>query len=142
MTNAKQIECLARGDDAAVESNSSWQLARAIAEAADDRKAADIVILKIGDVSYLADYFVIATGFSRAQVRAIADAVAERAEAEFGQAPLRVDGASERSWIVLDFGDTIAHVLLPEERDYYNIEAFWGHAERLEFARDEPTTAL
>lgn len=135
MTNAKQLECRSR--DTVPQDDSSWPLVRAIAEAADDRKAADIVILKIGDVSYLADYFVIATGFSRAQVRAIADAIAERAENEFQRPPLRIDGANERNWIVQDFGDTIAHILLPEERDYYNIEAFWGHAERIDFVRDE-----
>ena len=141
MTNAKQLERLATDTDAMPHDrdsdDSSRLFALAIAEAADERKAADIVILKVGDVSYLADYFVIATGFSRAQVRAIADAIAERTKEQFQRAPLRVDGQSDRSWIVQDFGDTIVHILLPEEREYYDIEAFWGHAQRFEFASND-----
>lgn len=146
MTNAKQLERLATDTDAMPQDNqssddSSRLFAWAIAEAADERKAADIVILKVGDVSYLADYFVVATGFSRAQVRAIADAIAARTKEQFQRSPLRTDGQSERSWIVQDFGDTIVHVLLPEEREYYDIEAFWGHAQRFEFTPDDDANA-
>lgn len=111
----------------------SEKLAWTIAEAADDRKAADIVLLKVVEISYLTDYFVIATGFSRAQVRAIADSIEEKVEKEFGRHPLRVEGKAEGSWIVQDYGDAIAHILLPQEREFYNLEAFWGHAERIVF---------
>jgi ribosome-associated protein len=111
----------------------SEKLARTIAEAADDRKAADIVLLKVVEISYLTDYFVIATGFSRAQVRAIADSIEEKVEKECGRHPLRVEGKAEGSWIVQDYGDAIAHILLPQEREFYNLEAFWGHAERIVF---------
>lgn len=111
----------------------SEKLARTIAEAADDRKAADIVLLKVVEISYLTDYFVIATGFSRTQVRAIADSIEEKVEKEFGRHPLRVEGKAEGSWIVQDYGNAIAHILLPQEREFYNLEAFWGHAERIVF---------
>ncbi|NJK99085.1 MAG: ribosome silencing factor [Spirulinaceae cyanobacterium SM2_1_0] len=110
----------------------SRQLIEAIAIAADDRQAGDIAILDVSNVSYLADYFAIVTGFSKAQVRAIADAIEKQVAAQCGQNPLRVEGKTEGSWVVLDYGDAIAHIMLPSEREFYSLEAFWGHAERLE----------
>ena len=112
----------------------SWQLAQAIADAADDKKAADIVILKVADISYLTDYFVIATGFSKTQIRAISDAIEAKIVEQFQQYPLRVEGKTDGNWILQDYGDVIVHLFLPEDREYYNLEAFWGHAERIEFS--------
>lgn len=116
-----------------LEQDETQRLAWTIAQAADDRKAGEIVILDVVEVSYLADYFIIATGYSRTQVRAISDAIQEKVEQEFNLKPLRIEGQAQRSWIVQDYGDVIVHVLLPEERQFYNIEAFWGHAQRIEF---------
>ncbi|ERN42417.1 iojap-like ribosome-associated protein [Rubidibacter lacunae KORDI 51-2] len=116
------------------EQTDSERLALTIARAADDRKAGDIILLYLRDVSYLADFFTVATGYSRAQVKAIADSIQERVAEDLHQQPLRVEGQSDRSWILLDYGDAIAHVMLEEEREFYNIEAFWGHADRIEFA--------
>lgn len=110
--------------------------ALAIARAADERKGADIRILKVSDVSYIADYFVIVTGFSSAQVRAIARNISDIAAAEFHRNPVRTEGQGESSWILQDYGEVIAHIFLPDERDYYDLEAFWGHAEEVPF---EPT---
>lgn len=109
----------------------SQALAVAVAQAADDRKAGDIEILKVDEVSFLADYFVIVTGFSRTQVRAIANAMEQQAQLQCQRQPLRKEGQTEATWMVLDYGDVIAHILMPEQRDFYDIEAFWGHAERL-----------
>lgn len=106
-------------------------LAMTLAQAADDRKGGDVQILKVDEVSFLADYFVIATGFSRTQVRAIATAMETQAAAQCHRQPLHKEGQAESTWIVLDYGDVIAHILMPEQRDYYDLEAFWGHAERL-----------
>lgn len=113
---------------------SSEQLAWMIAEAADERKAEDIILLKLDEISYLADFFVILTGFSKTQLRAIADAIEHKLETEWQKLPLRTEGKSEANWILQDYGDVIVHIFLPEERDFYNLEAFWGHAQRLEFA--------
>jgi len=115
------------------EDDRSYQLAQAIAQAADERKAGDILILHVGEVSFLADYFVIVTGFSKVQVRAISQAIDAEVEDELHQLPLRVQGQAEGSWVVKDYGDVIAHVMLPEERDFYNLEAFWGHGQNIPF---------
>ncbi len=112
----------------------SQELALQIAAAAEEKKAQDIVLLKVDEVSYLADYFVIVTGFSRTQLNAIAESIEERLEEKFNLHPVRVSGKREGNWIVQDYGDVIVHSFLPEEREYYNLEAFWGHAERLEFS--------
>ena len=111
----------------------SEQLAKKIAEAADDKKAADIILLKVADVSYLTDYFVIATGFSQTQIKAISEEIEEKIFEEFQRAPIRVEGKTEGNWILQDYGDVIVHIFLPEDREYYNLEAFWGHAERIQF---------
>ena len=109
------------------------ELALQVAKAAEDKKAQDITLLKVSDVSYLADYFVIVTGFSRTQLNAIAESIEEQIEEKFNLQPIRVSGKREGNWVVQDYGDVIVHSFLPEEREYYNLEAFWGHADRIEF---------
>ncbi len=111
----------------------SKALALALANAADDRKGGDILIFKVTDVTFLADYFVIVSGFSRTQVRALSDYMEDEVQKNLGRSPLRKEGEDDRSWIVLDYGDVIAHIMLPEIRDYYNLEAFWGHSESVDF---------
>ncbi|AFZ09316.1 iojap-like protein [Oscillatoria nigro-viridis PCC 7112] len=105
-----------------------------VAQAAEDRKAVDIVLLRVSEVSYLADYFAIVTGFSNVQVRAISQAIADQVEEEWQRLPLRTQGLSDASWVVMDYGDAIVHILKPQEREFYNLEAFWGHAERIDFS--------
>lgn len=107
------------------------------AQAADDRKAVDIVLLQVSEVCYLADYFAIVTGFSNVQVRAISQAIADQIEEEWERLPLRTQGLSDASWVVMDYGDAIIHIFKPQEREFYNLEAFWGHADRLDFSPAE-----
>ena len=109
----------------------SGELAKTIAEAASERKAGDILLLKVGAISYLADYFVMITGYSRVQVRAIADAIDGKVQIEWNRRPLRTEGKAEGSWVLQDYGDVIVHIMTPKEREFYNLEAFWGHAERI-----------
>jgi len=104
------------------------------AQSADDRKAVDIVLLQVSEVCYLADYFAIVTGFSNVQVRAISQAIADQVEEEWGRLPLRTQGLSDASWVVMDYGDAIIHIMKPQEREFYNLEAFWGHADRIDFS--------
>jgi ribosome-associated protein len=114
-----------------VEEDPALQLAYAIAAAADDRKGSNITLVQVGDVSYLADYFVIATGFSTVQVRAITRSIEAALEQDFNRRPLRVEGQMEGNWILMDYGEVMVHVFMPEARDFYDLEAFWGHANQM-----------
>jgi len=108
----------------------SKPLALLAAEACDDRKAVDIRLIRVEEVSSLADWFVICSGLTDVQVRAIARSVEDRLEAELGRLPLRREGQSEGRWVLLDYGEVIVHVLTPSERSYYDLESFWGHGEQ------------
>jgi ribosome-associated protein len=65
------------------------------------------------------------------QVRAIARSIEEKVETDWQQLPLRIEGQTEGNWVLIDYGDVIAHIFLPKEREFYNLEAFWGHAEKI-----------
>jgi ribosome-associated protein len=110
----------------------SYQMAQAAVIAADDRKGENIVLLAIGEVSTLAEYFVIATGFSKAQVRAISSSAEESIAEKLGRKPKHIAGEQDGSWVLLDYGDVIVHAMMEKEREYYDLEAFWGHAPKLE----------
>jgi ribosome-associated protein len=105
-------------------------LALLAAEACDDRKAVDILLIRVEEVSSLADWFVIATGLSDVQVRAIARSVEDKIEESTGRLPLRREGQTEGRWVLLDYGEVIVHALTPDERRYYDLESFWGHGEK------------
>jgi ribosome-associated protein len=109
-------------------------LARLAAEAADDRKAVDIRLLRVEDVTTLTDWFVVCSGLSDVQVRAIARSVEDRLEADCERLPLRREGVTQGRWVLLDYGDLIVQVLTPQERSYYDLEAFWGHGETINFS--------
>ncbi|MBD2021164.1 ribosome silencing factor [Leptolyngbya sp. FACHB-36] len=110
------------------------ELVRTIVQAADERKGADMALLHVTEVSTLADYFLIVTGFSKVQVRAIARSIEDQVEETFQRRPIHTEGQTDGTWILQDYGDVIVHIQLPEEREFYNLEAFWGHAKRLETA--------
>jgi ribosome-associated protein len=112
--------------------DASRELAITIAQAAEERKAGDIVLLRVAEVSYLSDYFVMMTGYSRVQVRAIAGAIEDKVEQELQRRPIRTEGQADGTWVLQDYGDVIAHIMMPKEREFYNLEAFWGHAEKIE----------
>ncbi len=133
------IDAIATGQTDGQIDGKALALAMAIANAADDRKAEDISILQVGDTSYLADYFVIATGFTNVQVRAIARSIESTIETDWGRSPLRIEGAEEGKWVIYDYGEVIAHIFQPREREYYDLEAFWGHVKRIEFVPTAPS---
>ena len=112
----------------------SEKLAYAIAEAADDKKGQDIVLLKVAEVSYLTDYFVLVTGFSQPQLRAICDSIQQKLAENFEQEPIRIEGKTDGRWVLIDYGEVIVHIFLPEERVFYDLEAFWGHADKIDYA--------
>jgi len=101
------------------------ELAERVAAAAADKKARDIVTLEISAKTTIADYFVICEGDTDRQVRAIVDSI-EEACRDVGVRPLNVAGLSDASWACIDLDSVIAHVFLPGERTYYNLEALWS----------------
>ncbi len=100
-------------------------LARLCRDAALGKKAEDVVMLDIRKLANFADYFVVATGRSLIQARAVADAVVEACEDRFGS-PIRTEGYADGGWILVDYGPVIVHVFLPQTREFYNLERLWG----------------
>jgi ribosome-associated protein len=103
------------------------ELAFLAATAAEDRKAGDMVLLDISEVSTIADYLLIVSGYSKAQLRAISGSIQEKLKNELHRPPLRTEGENQGNWILIDYGDLIVHIMMPQEREFYNLEAFWGH---------------
>ena len=110
---------------------SSKELALIAAEAAAEKKAEDIVALEVSELLVVTDYFVVATGKSDIQVRAIADEVEHQLLEQGRVKPIGREGVSEGKWVLLDFGDLVIHVFQPEEREFYRLEKLWAEAPRL-----------
>ena len=106
------------------------EMAAAIADLAADRKAQDIVQLDLRGMIGYADYFVICSGRTDRQTRAIHDAIHEGLKAR-GVLPRRVEGVSEARWILMDYLDVVVHVFTPDTREYYRLEQLWGEAPSL-----------
>ena len=104
------------------------QLARAIAAYADDRKAAEVVALEVGEMVGYTDWFVVCSGNTDRQTKAIHDAVHLGLKRDHGLLPRRVEGLPEARWILMDYLDVILHVFTPQARDYYRLEQLWGEA--------------
>ncbi len=103
------------------------QLARVLRTAATEKKAWDTVVIDVRELTSIADYFVICEGETDRQVRAIADGMVEAARAKELR-PMAVDGYQDATWILLDFDSVLAHVFLPGERSYYDLESLWAPA--------------
>lgn len=103
------------------------QLARLLRSAAVDKKGWDCVVVDVREKTSLADYFVICEGETDRQVRAIADAMVAAAK-EKELRPLGIDGYDDAGWILIDFDSVLAHVFLPGERSYYDLESMWAPA--------------
>ena len=106
----------------------SKKLACIIARILDDKLGKDITILNISNVSSLADYFVIVTGDSTPQVKALMNEVKDKVKELFSRSPLRIENDTRNRWNLLDYGDVVVHILHKEERETYAIEKFWSNA--------------
>lgn len=101
--------------------------AKFIVKALDSKKGEEIKILHIGDLTTIGDYFVVVTGNSTSQVRALADEVDEKMSKE-GLEPKRIDGYQSCQWILMDYYDVIVHIFLKETREFYALERLWADA--------------
>ena len=106
----------------------SKKLALLCREFADNRKAEDIVVLDVRELSTVTDYFVIASGTSEPHLRAIVDEITDKLRDEHGIRPRAVDGALHTAWVVMDFFDVIVHVMKTDVRERYDLETLWGDA--------------
>ena len=103
------------------------QLARAAVDAASDKKASDILLLDIREITTIADYFVICSGNNARQLQAISEAIDDALRKQKARL-LNREGVAETGWLLLDFGDVIVHIFSPKEREYYHIERLWNEA--------------
>lgn len=115
-----------------MEDLTSNKLASIVARICDDKLGKDITILNISNVSVLADYFVIVTGDSTPQVKALSYSVRDKIKQLFERIPVREENDNKNRWNLLDYGDVIVHVLHRDERETYALEKFWNHALKIE----------
>ncbi|WP_293824147.1 ribosome silencing factor [uncultured Phascolarctobacterium sp.] len=102
-------------------------IAQKIAAAANDKKAKDILLLNMEGLSPVTDFYVICSASNSTLVKAIADNIEDKL-AEAGVHPTHKEGYADARWVLLDYGDVVAHVFLEEERDFYNLEQLWADA--------------
>jgi len=102
-------------------------MADVVVDAASDKKAEDILVLNVSEVTTITDLFVIMSGRGERQVQAIADAIIEKAKAA-GRQPFGVEGYNGGRWVLIDLGDVVVHAFVPEERELYRLERLWGDA--------------
>jgi ribosome-associated protein len=110
------------------------ELACVAARAADEKKADHTLVLAVGEVLAITDYFVIASASNRRLVKSVVDAVEDAVREALGRSPLRIEGASEQQWVLVDFGDVVVHVFAEEIRMYYEIERLYRDVPKIDWA--------
>jgi len=113
----------------------SRKLALLCRQLADDKKAEDIVILDVREVSSVTDYFIIASGTSEPHLRAIVDEIIDKLRADHDLRPKAIDGTLQTAWVVLDYFDVIVHVMRADVRERYDLETLWGDAPRVKMRK-------
>lgn len=107
-----------------------------IVEALDEFQGNDIVVLHVGEVLGIVEYFVIASASNSRLVRKLAEEVEVRQKLDFNEPPLRVEGFDALQWVLLDYGDIVVHVMLDETRDIYELERLWTDVPKFELTTD------
>jgi ribosome-associated protein len=110
------------------------ELACVAARAADDKKAEHTLVLAVGDVLAITDYFVITSASNRRLVRSVVDAVEEEVRVLLGRSPIRLEGQSEQQWVLMDYGDVVVHVFAEDIRMYYEIERLYRDVPKVAWA--------
>jgi ribosome-associated protein len=103
------------------------------ARAADDKQARDVVVLDVGEVLALCEWFVIASAANERQVKAICDEIETQLREQHALKPRRVEGLSDRQWVLMDYGDIVVHVFQQEQREFYDLDRLWKDVPRLEW---------
>ncbi|MCL2013872.1 MAG: ribosome silencing factor [Oscillospiraceae bacterium] len=111
----------------------SRELAKNIVKFLDSKKADDIQVIKIRELSIIADYFIIAGGRSSTQVKTLADEVEAKTK-ELGKSPERKEGIASANWIILDYLDVVVHIFYGETREFYKLEKLWADGEKIDIS--------
>lgn len=114
----------------------SRQCAIIAAKAADEKKATDIMVQEVRELIGVTDYFVIVTAANSRQVDAIIDEIEDKLREDAGIKPLHREVSPDGSWSLLDYGNIVAHVFMPETREYYRLEALWNDAPTIDLAAE------
>ncbi len=118
--------------EVAAETVAEW--ARVAARAADDKKGLDPVVIEVGSVLAITEYFVITSAANPRLIRTIADSIEEAVRAVGGPSPLRVEGLKDLTWVLIDYGDMVVHVFAEDTRRFYDLERLWKDMPRLAWA--------
>lgn len=108
------------------------------AKAADSKQAREVVVLDVGEVLALCEWFVIASAGNERQVKAVCDEVERQLREEHGLKPKRVEGLADRQWVLMDFGDIVVHVFQEEQREFYDLDRLWKDVPRLDWESGAP----
>ena len=111
-------------------------LAVSAAQFGEALKATDILVLQVGDVLAVTEYFVVMSGSNRRLVDALVEEIEARVREQTGRSPVRVEGARENQWVLIDYGDVVVHVFLSEIREFYEIERLYTDVPKIDWAGD------
>lgn len=111
----------------------SHALARIAAQAADDKKAEDTIVLDVGELLQITEYFVVTGASNRRLVRTIVDSIEEAVRLQLDRSPVRIEGLTELQWVLIDYGDVVVHVFIDDMRTYYEIERLYRDVARLDW---------
>ncbi|MCD8382850.1 MAG: ribosome silencing factor [Clostridiales bacterium] len=109
------------------------ELAEALIRALDSKRAQKIELLRVGDITILADYFILCTATSTTQIRTLSDLCEEAAE-NLGETVHHKEGERESGWVLLDFSTVVVHIFLPEQREFYQLERLWKDGEQVDIS--------
>ncbi len=118
---------------------SSWDKTLLLARFALEKKAHDLVVMGVRDLTSIADYFIVCSGRSDRQVQSIAQGIEEQL-GQAGISPLSIEGTHRGHWVLMDFSDVIVHIFYEPVREFYDLDGLWGHAPRVELP--EPYSSL
>lgn len=113
------------------------EIAIAAARAADAKKADDTLVIFVGDLLQITEYFVITSASNRRLVRTVAEAIEEEVREQHGRKPLRTEGVSEQQWVLIDLGDVVVHVFDQDTRMYYEIERLYRDVPRIDWQAED-----
>ena len=123
-----------RGGTGSTADASSLDLARVIAGIADAEHGSDVLVLEVGDVLGVTEYFVIVSASNRRLVRTLVDEIEVQTRQQTGRSPLRSEGVRENQWVLVDYGDVVVHVFLAEVREFYEIERLYTDVPKVDWS--------